>query len=283
MISELKLGKRAIYGRSLAGIFTSLHIPWLDCLLDIGFAPRRATGVAHLFLSHAHLDHLGGLPSFLGMRGLGGSRRLLKLYHPEEVTVDLKAALDAFSKVHRWPLEVNLQPMAPGDELPLRRDLKVRAFRTLHPVPSLGYLFFNEVNKLKPELQGQPSEKIRSARLAGHDIFDVSARLELAYATDTRAEVLERHPEIGQAKTLIMECSFLDERKPVKSALDGGHVHLDRLLPYAELIQSEALVLMHFSQIYRPTEIPKLLQARLPPGLAARTHPLLPEGGRWWA
>ena len=71
----------------------------------------------------------------------------------------------------------------PGDTHSLGHGLWVRAFRTHHPVPSLGYQFFRRVSKLKPEHQHLPPEEIARGRKAGVDLFDEVERLELAYAT----------------------------------------------------------------------------------------------------
>ena len=38
---------------------------------------------------------------------------------------------------------------------------------------------------------------------------------------------------------------------------------------------------MHFSQLYRPDEIPGILDARLPPELRRRVVPFIPGGAHW--
>ena len=56
--------------------------------------------------------------------------------------------------------------LQPGDERELRPDLSVRAFRTHHTGPSLGYQFFSRIPKLKPEYLDLPGKEIaiRNAR-----------------------------------------------------------------------------------------------------------------------
>ena len=58
-------------------------------------------------------------------------------------------------------------------------------------------------------------------------------RPELAYATDTLVSVLDHAPELLDARVLIMECTFLDDRKPVAHARAGCHVHLDEVIERA--------------------------------------------------
>ena len=67
--------------------------------------------------------------------------------------------LATFSSMHRWPLEVDVHPMADGELLPLTKDLFVRAFRTLHTVPSLGYILIRRIKKLKTQFLGLEGQK----------------------------------------------------------------------------------------------------------------------------
>jgi ribonuclease Z len=71
--------------------------------------------------------------------------------------------------------------------------------------------------------------------------------------------------------------TFLDDRVPVAEARAKGHVHLDEVVERAELFENEALLFTHFSARYRPAEVRAILAARLPPALAERVTPLLPE------
>lgn len=282
MITDISTSRLTVRGRSLGGMYTGLHVPELDALFDAGTALRSACGARNLFLSHAHVDHVGALPTLLGMRGLTGVQRPLRVFAPTEVAEGLPAALAGFSALHRWSLGVEAIAMEPGDEFQLRKDLWVRAFRTFHPVPSLGFLFFRRVNKLREEFKALPGPEIGRLRREGADIFDTAEHLELAYATDTLPEVLRHTPELYRARVTILECTFLDDRKPLAKARAGCHIHLDELLPHAERFENEALVLMHFSQLYRPDEVHALLDARWPSDSRARVRPLAPTGDLWW-
>jgi ribonuclease Z len=284
MMTELKLGRHTVRGMSLAGMYTSLHVPELDALLDVGVALRSTCTAGRLFLSHAHVDHVGSLAAYLGMRGLSGVKRPLIVHLPAGTEDALLEHLRVLSTLHRWPLTFEPVPMRPGDELHLRGRQWVRAFKTFHPVPSLGYLFFERVQKLRPEHQGLPGAEIGRLRREGADIFDTEDHLQLAYATDTLPVVFEHTPELFEVDTLITECSFLDARKRRDAARAGYHIHLDDLFEagYIERFANKALVLMHFSQLYKPPEVQQILDARLPPELRARTHALVPDGDRWW-
>ena len=163
----------------------------------------------------------------------------------------------------------------------LRPDLSVRAFRTHHTGPSLGYQFFTRVPKLKAEYLGLPRKEIAERRKRDEPIFDYEERLELAYATDTLLSVIETSPSLLTTRVLILECSFLDERKTITSSRTGGHIHLDELLEKAAAFQNEAIVLMHFSQVYAPAEVHRILRRRCPPALWERIVVFAPTAGAW--
>jgi ribonuclease Z len=280
MLTTVQAGPYTIAGVSIAGIHTSLHVRELGVLFDAGIALRSTAGAEHVFLSHGHADHCGALVSLLGMRGL---MRLPppRLYMPAEIAPSTEQALRLLSTIQRYEFAVRSEPMLPGEERALRPDLNVRAFRTHHTGPSLGYQFFNRVQKLKPEHLGLSGREIAERRQRNEDLFVFEERLELAYATDTLLRVIDTTPSLLTTRVLILECSFLDERKTLESSRAGGHVHLDELLERADSFQNEAIVLMHFSQMYSPAEVHRTLERRCPPSLFERLVVFAPSKGPW--
>lgn len=282
MLTTVTAGPHSVRGISLGGIYTSLAVPELGILFDAGASPRSTSAIDTILLSHGHADHIGALPALLGIRGLAGRTRPPRVVMPAEIVDDLTAALAVLSRLQRFPLEIEAIGLRPGDEIALRGDLRVRAVRTFHPVPSLAYLIVRRVAKLRPELQGMTGPQIAALRRSGQNVTDHESRLELAYATDTLISVFDHAPELLQAGTLIMECTFLDERKSLAAARAGCHVHLDEVIERADqFAATERVVMMHFSQLYRPDEIPGILDARLPPALRARVVPFIPAGSHW--
>ncbi len=278
MFAELKAGPYSIRGLSLGGVYTSLHLPELDVVCDVGIALRSAAAVGTLLLSHGHADHVGALTTFLGIRALQGTRKPLRVVMPAEIEDTLVAGLAAMAALQRWPLDIEPIGLRAGDSYALRKDLMVRAVQTFHPVPSLGYLLVQRIPKLRAEFTGLPGPEIARRRLAGEDLFDVVERRELAYLTDTLISVVEHAPEVLDARVVILESTFLDERKSRATARAGCHVHLDEIIERADAFTTPNLILMHVSQIYGPSEVAPILDARLPPALRARTQVLLPAG-----
>jgi len=249
-------------------------------MLDVGIAPRQFAAARNLFLSHGHADHIGALGTLMGLRGLN---RLPppRVFLPAEIEDNVRAALGALSAMQRYPLDIDAVPLRPGEEAPLGKDTVVRAFRTHHPVPSLGYQVLRRVEKLKPAFKGLPGPEIARRRRAGEALFQTHEHLEVAYATDTLVRVLDTAPEILRSRVLILECSFLDERKTLQASRAGCHIHLDELLDRADSFENEALVLMHFSQLYPPAQVHEILETRCPKHLLERLHILCAQSERW--
>ena len=82
-------------------------------------------------------------------------------------------------------------------------------------------------------------------------------------------------------RVLIIECTFLDERKSLEAARAGCHIHLDEMIERADRFENEHIVLMHFSQLYRPDEVARMLDARVPPALRRRIIPFAPASAHW--
>jgi ribonuclease Z len=281
MLTTVTAGPYSVRGTSVGGVYTSLAVPELGIVFDAGASPRSSCAIDTILLSHGHADHIGALPAFLGIRALSGKTKPPRVVMPAEIVEDLTCALAALSRLQRFPLEIEAIGMLPGDELALRADLRVRAVRTFHPVPSLAYLIVRRVSKLRAELSGLTGPQIAARRRGGETVTDHEDRLELAYATDTLVSVFDHAPELLTARTLIMECTFLDERKPLEAARAGCHIHLDEVIERADRFANDHVVMMHFSQIYRPDEIAGLLDARLPPELRKKVIPFIPTGPHW--
>ena len=281
----MSIGSYTVHGASLGGLYTGFHIPEVDSLFDVGIALRTGAAASRLFLSHAHLDHVGALPSLLGMRGMmGAGDRPLDVFCPAGVDGPLVAALDQLSALHRWPLRIHPIPLEPGDEHQLKGNLWVKALKTFHPVPSLGFLLFERVAKLKSEYQGMSGPEIVALKRKDVEINDYIERPKIAYLTDTLPDALKYAPEALEADLLIIECTFLDDRKGVDIARAGCHIHLEELSEWASAIKSKSVLLMHFSQLHRPSQVIKLCHDRLGKILGDRLHLFLPQHGddQWW-
>lgn len=281
MLTEVSAGPYTIRGISVGGVYTSLQVPELGVVLDAGVPIRSFATTDHLFLSHGHSDHSSALGSLLGIRSLVG-KGPPRVFMPAEIEASLREVLAVQGRLYRASMDIEAVPMRPGDTHPLGHGLWVRALRTHHTVPSLCYQFFRRVTKLKHEHQGMPSEEVARRRRAGEPLFDEHERLELAYATDTLSHVLESAPSLLDSRVLILECTFLGDKRTVRDAQERAHLHLEEIFARAERFQNEALVLMHFSQAYSPEEVHAVIQASAPEVLRERLRVFAPTSGRWF-
>ncbi|CAN5848095.1 ribonuclease Z [soil metagenome] len=281
MLTSVTAGPYTVRGVSVGGVYTSISVPELGVLFDAGISPRSFGAIDTILLSHGHADHVGALPALLGIRALHGKTKPPRVVMPAEIVEDLCTALAALTKLQRWPLAIEAHGMNPGEELALRPDLAVRAVRTFHPVPSLAYLLVRKVAKLRPELHGESGAAIAARKKAGESITEIEERVEVAYATDTLVSVLDHSPELYRSRVLIIECTFLDERKSVEAARAGCHIHIDEIIERADKFENEHIVMMHISQLYRTDEVAGILDRRVPPALRKRIIPFVPRDAHW--
>ncbi|HEV7126189.1 MAG TPA: MBL fold metallo-hydrolase [Ktedonobacterales bacterium] len=119
---------------------------WLliDCGGDVYRALVRADipvdGVTDLFITHAHIDHIGALPSLIESFRIGGRRAPLRIWGIPEVmeVVDHLLALYRYElTLDQWPFAITFHRTLPGSDLKLA-GLDVRIEAMDHALPSVG-------------------------------------------------------------------------------------------------------------------------------------------------
>lgn len=262
-------------GVSIAGRETWFHVPSLDLAFDVGRSPADVVPAPSLFLSHAHLDHAGGLAYW------ASQRRLLRLpparvFTGEESVGAWREILSFHARLERVEYHVSVEGLAPGASVDLRKDLSVSAFRADHAVPALGFVASEVRRKLLPAWQGRMEAEIREAVARDEEVTRRSLRPLVAFSGDTGVGFFSSAPrEAFEAKVLLLECSFV-EPEDLPRARSYGHLHVDDLAERAELFANEALVLTHLTLRGEPADLRRALARRLPASLAARTVPFLP-------
>jgi ribonuclease Z len=125
-----------VEGVSIGGKETCVVFPTLGLAFDIGMCPRRAVSQAEfLFVSHGHLDHIGALHKYVAARGFL-SLRPPTVFVPACLGDRVERLFELYHDISQSELKNSLVTLEVGEEYEFRRDLKVRAFRTCHVIPS---------------------------------------------------------------------------------------------------------------------------------------------------
>ncbi|CAH2067283.1 unnamed protein product [Thlaspi arvense] len=263
-----------IDGLSIGGHETCIIFPSLRLAFDIGRCPHRAVSQDFLFISHSHMDHIGGLPMYVATRGL------YKMKPPTIIVPkSIKECVESLFEVHRRldfsELKHNLVGLDIGEEFIIRKDLKVKAFKTYHVIQSQGYVVYSTKQKLKEEYIGLSGNEIKSLKASGVEITNSITTPEVAFTGDTTSDFVadENNVDALKARVLVMESTFLDDSVSIEHARDYGHIHLSEIVRHAEKFQNKAILLIHFSARYTVKEIEDAVSA-LPPPLEGRVFAL---------
>ena len=273
--STLKVGGHEIVAVSVGGLETCIELPGLRLCFDIGRCPPTAVRRPTVLLTHAHVDHAGGLATHAAMRDLLGMAPPTWIV-PVPNAPDVHALLEVWRRLDRSGMPATIVPASPGDRIPLEGGRFAVPFRVPHRVYGLGYAIVRPRTRLRDELVGMSADEIRARRAAGEQVTVSDDLVEVAFCGDTTVDVLDHEPLLQRAQLLILECTFLDDRVPPRKAHAQGHIHLEDLLAREHLLQQPDILLTHVSARHPAHEIVRILDARLPPALRARVTPLLP-------
>lgn len=190
-------------------------------LIDCGAAAYRALlradlgpdAIDDLFITHAHIDHIAGLPSLIENLRLAGRRRALDVYAIPEVIAIAQRILGVFDyelTLDNWPFEVALHAVDEGQPLTLA-GAEAQVYRMDHAVPSAGL----RIN------------------------FPTGA---LAYTCDTQPTA-NIEPLGRQARLFIAECTFLSDHE--SHARQSKHMTAREAGQQAALCGVDTLALVH--------------------------------------
>ena len=224
-------------------------------------------------LSHAHRDHIAGLPQLLNLRGgvAYNAGTPLHIFHPEGSgsLIALSRFLTQFD--HLTAGRAQWHSFQPDEQWDLGDDRFLRAFPTHHipgldadaPARSLGYHIGRMVNRLKPELRDKPQAEIDRYRTEhGRDaLTEREEEILFSVSGDTRP----LSPETFKGtRFLLHECTFLDNDEADQAeACERGHAHscLSEVLDMAQATDVQHLGLYHISKRYTDEEIIRAVRA----------------------
>ncbi|MGJ4752076.1 MBL fold metallo-hydrolase [Leptospira kmetyi] len=262
-------------GISEGGIRTSLYLPSLSLMFDIGAQNPNRIHLDNLLLTHSHLDHSSGLPYYISQRSL---RKLKppKIYLPSALEEPMRKILDLYSQIEDFPYAYDMKAVNPGDKIDLDPQHFFSPHKTFHRVPSQGYTIYQKRKKLKKEFQSLPQEELNLALKEKKEVSEQSETPVISFSGDTKIEYVLEHEDVANSNILFIECTYIDNERDVNKAREWGHIHLDEIIGNLSSFQNEKIVLIHFSKRYSIPYIREILEKRIPKEEKHRFHAFLP-------
>lgn len=235
-----------IQGISVAGEQTSIHVPELDLAFDVGLCPRPVLTATTVALSHAHMDHSGGIPYYFSQRTFQKLGKGRVVCHPD-LAAPLRQMMGSWVDLERQRTPHEITPLAPGESLQLRQNLMLRAIDVSHTGPSLGFAAVETRSKLLPEFHDLPQEQLRELRLGGTAITHVVEIPVISYTGDTEMGPFLFRDEFSRAPIVVTECTFFEADHRDRARI-GKHLHVEDLRTLLGVWTARDVIVVHVSR-----------------------------------
>lgn len=229
----------------------------------MGVCPQNAIRANNVLFTHPHIDHMSAVMQHVSTRemlSLKNTTYFIEEQHKE----NFESMMDAWRKLSFCSLKCSVIGMEPKRKQHIHKGVFVTPFRSVHRIPCLGYTFFEQKKKLRPEYQNRSSDEIIKARKQNKEISYTYEENILSVTGDTTHHVFEQNPNILNSKVVITEVTFFCDKITPEKAQKRGHMHIYDLLSYEEQLQDTTLVIMHVSTRYSTSEVNKIVHNVLP-------------------
>jgi ribonuclease Z len=223
-------------------VYTTDHIVLVDCsgspyqrILHAGLDPSK---VAALVVTHAHPDHIFGLPSLAHNLGLAGRRAPLDIYGLAETMKYVEGLMELFplEKKMRYTVECHVISPEPRQALQLP-GLTISAAPVVHAIPAVGIRAEFDTKEERGAVvfsgDNRPSEALVSFARGAHTLIHEATRLDehqvwaSAEGHTTAREAGEVATRAGVQRLLLCHFAFeiqhrlKDTHAQAKSAFAG--------------------------------------------------------------
>lgn len=269
-METLNVSGITLQGFAQGGIRTSVAVPEVGAIFDVGTVLPNALRFDHIFVTHGHPDHIGALQSLVGRRDIQ-SMKAPNVYVPRPIARPLERIFDLWREVNGGRgrgYNVNIVPVDVGQTIRLPRGIEVHALKTYHTIDTVGWGVEQTTKKLKPIYRGLDGKDIAALRKQGVDVHMSNKNKILCVPGDTMIEFLKNEQFAQQAKVLLHEVTIWSkDASTVQKTRRFGHTHIDEMLEVCRLFRGEALVLVHRSMKHSRKEIEDIAKKRFPKDL----------------
>lgn len=235
-----------IEGLSIAGEESCVHLPEFDIAFDIGLCPRAALPSNYVALTHGHMDHAAALSYYFSQRSFQGMGTGTVLC-PKPLAMPIHKLMEAWVDIEQQRTPYHVIAMEHEQEQEIKNNHYLRAFETVHTVPSLGYTLIEKRSKLKEEYAGLPQERLVELKKKGEEITQTLMIPLICYTGDTAWGKHFERDDVLKAKVLITECTFMEPGHRKRAGI-GKHLHLDHIIDLLERSTAEKVILTHLSR-----------------------------------
>ncbi|MGM8214046.1 ribonuclease Z [Bacillaceae bacterium W0354] len=251
---------------------------WLfDCgeatqhqILHTTIKPRK---IAKIFITHAHGDHIFGLPGLLSSRSFQDGTKPLDIYGPPEVKTFIDTALIMSDTHIKYP--INYHPIKEGNIFE-DNQLTVKAKKLKHGIPSYGFMIeqYDSIGPLQPEklkalgvepgpifkkIKENEQVTLQDGTVINRD--DVTGPpiqgKKIAILGDTRFDE-SVIPFVKHADVFVHEGTFRKDDQQL--AENYFHSTSEQAAIIAKKAEVKQLILNHISSRYQPKDLDQELQ-----------------------
>lgn len=235
-----------VQGASIAGESTSVQVPELDVVFDMGCCPRSMLASKYAVISHGHMDHVGALAYWCSQRkfqGMGAGTIICD----RRIERAVRRMMEGYVELEQQVTPFEVIALGPDEEAEIKNNTVIRGFEVDHTGPAFGYVIVEKRSKLRPEYADLPQEKLREIKARGEEITRILEIPLVAYLGDTAPGPALLRNDVRTSQIVICECTFIEPDHKSRAKI-GKHLHLDDIVEWLRVLECKHLVLTHLSR-----------------------------------